>query len=65
MEIQEQPWLEDDTVSACAASGVNVATGASTMRDFHDKSLASGRFLLDLLAAVEPRCVDRQVAPPI
>ena len=36
------------------------ASGASTsLRDFSDKSVASGLFLIDLLAAVEPRCIER------
>ena len=34
------------------------------MRDLHDKSLSSGRFLVELLAAVEPRCVDRELVTP-
>ena len=34
------------------------------MRDLHDKSLSSGLFLIELLAAVEPRCVDRALVTP-
>ena len=43
-----------------------VASTGSTlsMRDLHDKSLSSGRFLVELLAAVEPRCVDRDLVTP-
>ena len=43
-----------------------VASTGSTvsMRDLHDKSLSSGRFLVELLAAVEPRCVDRELVTP-
>jgi len=38
------------------------STGSSaTMRDFGDKSLANGLFLIDLLAAVEPRAIDRKL----
>ena len=33
----------------------------SCMRGFDDKSLKDGRFLLDLLTAVEPRCVNREL----
>ena len=36
------------------------STGAA-MRDFSDKTLSSGLFLIDLLAAVEPRCIDRSL----
>ena len=43
--------------------GMTGASG-STMRDFGDKSLASGLFLIDLLAAVEPRAVDRKLVTP-
>ena len=38
-----------------AAAGV-----ACRIKDFHDKTLSTSLFLLELLAAVEPRCVDRQ-----
>ena len=34
------------------------------MRDFGDKSLSNGLFLIDLLAAVEPRCIDRTHVTP-
>ena len=47
----------NERVASGGASG-------STMRDFGDKSLASGLFLIDLLAAVEPRAVDRSLVTP-
>lgn len=34
------------------------------MRDFNDKSLSSGLFLLDLLTAIEPRCVNPALITP-
>lgn len=34
------------------------------MRDFGDKSLSNGLFLLELLMAIEPRCVDREMMTP-
>jgi len=41
------------------------STGSTvTLRDLHDKSLSSGLFLVELLAAVEPRCVDRELLTP-
>ena len=32
---------------------------ATKVKYFNDKSLGSSLFLIDLLAAIEPRCVDR------
>ena len=45
-------------------SQVAFTGSAATLRDLHDKSLSSGVFLVELLAAVEPRCVDRALVTP-
>ena len=51
--------LTDDAMVKWANEQVRAAGGAGSMRDCSDKSLATGTFLIELLAAVEPRCVDR------
>jgi len=57
--------LSDDDIARWAsdqvASSSSTTSPPPTMRDFHDKSLASGLFLIELLAAVEPRCIDRSL----
>ena len=40
------------------------AAGQKPIRDFSDKSLSSGLYLIELLAAVEPRAVDRALVTP-
>lgn len=45
--------------SRAAASG-----SGRSIRDFADKSLRSGLFFLDLLSAIEPRCVNRALVTP-
>ena len=41
------------------------ASGCATrMRNFHDATLSDSLFLIDLLAAVEPRCIDRKMVTP-
>jgi plastin-1 len=37
---------------------------APTMRNFKDKTLANGVFFLELLAAVEPRSINWEIATP-
>jgi len=37
---------------------------SSSIRDLSDKAVDSGVFLLDLLAAVEPRCVNPELVTP-
>ena len=37
---------------------------APTMRNFTDKTLANGVFFLELLAAVEPRAINWEMATP-
>ena len=56
--------LDDSDMIRWANERVKGGGSPHVMRDFHDKSLASGLFLIDLLAAVEPRCVDRQHVTP-
>ena len=52
----------------CMAIGSNEQVARSnptlTMRDCNDKSLSSGLFLIELLANVEPRAVDRTHVTP-
>ena len=56
--------ISDAEMVRWATTRVQASGRPSTMRDFADKSLASGLFLLDLLAAVEPRCVNRELVTP-
>ena len=56
--------LTDDDMVRWANEKVAGSGSASTMRDFHDKTLASGIFLIDLLAAIEPRSVNREHVTP-
>lgn len=51
--------LTDADIAAWANGLVSASGESSCMRDFSYKSLQTGHFLIDLLAAVEPRCVDR------
>jgi len=51
--------LSDADIVAWANQAVASSGASSTMRDLNDKSLSSGIFLIDLLGAVETRCVDR------
>jgi len=55
--------LSDADIVTWANDAVAGSGSARRIRDFGDKSvangLANGLFLIDLLAAVEPRCVDR------
>ena len=51
--------LTDDAMVKWANEQVRAAGGAGSMRDCSDKSLSSGAFLIELLAAVEPRCINR------
>lgn len=53
--------MSDAEMLRWATHRVAASGRATTMRDFADKSLASGLFWLDLLAAVEPRCVNREL----
>ena len=60
-------WANGKVRDAAAAASPAAAEGGgepTRMRDFHDKSLGSGLFLIDLLAAVEPRCIDRKLVTP-
>jgi len=49
--------MSDKDIAAWANG--KVGTAAPAITDFHDKTLADGLFLIELLAAVEPRCIDR------
>jgi len=59
--LRQQGSGSDDEMIKWANERVAAAGGGSKMRDFGDKSLANGLFLIDLLAAVEPRCIDRKL----
>jgi len=50
----------DDEMIKWANERVASSGSSVTMRDFGDKSLGNGLFLIDLLAAIEPRAVDRK-----
>ena len=54
----------DEQMVQWANDQVRGANGATSMRDFSDKNLSTSLFLIDLLAAVEPRCVDRKLVTP-
>ena len=56
--------LSDDDIVRWAVETVRASGGTTTCRDLHDKSLASGRFLIELLAAVEPRSVNPELVTP-
>ena len=56
--------LTDDDMVRWANEKVAGSGSASTMRDFHDKTLSTGIFLIDLLAAIEPRSVNREHVTP-
>jgi len=53
--------LSDTDIVKWANETVRGAGGSSSCRDLHDKSISNGRFLIELLAAVEPRCVDHSL----
>ena len=53
--------LSDTDIIKWANETVRGAGGSSSCRDLHDKSISNGRFLIELLAAVEPRCVDHSL----
>jgi len=55
------PRSTDSAMVRWANETVEAAGYASRMKDFGDKSLADGLFLLDLLTAVERRCVNRDL----
>jgi hypothetical protein len=59
--VRQHGGGSDDVMVKWANEQVKASGAASTMRDFSDKRLASGVFLIDLLAAVEPRCVSRDL----
>jgi plastin-1 len=54
----------DEDIVRWARDKVAAAGSSVTVRDLHDKSLSSGLFLIELLAAVEPRCIDRALVTP-
>lgn len=51
--------LSDEEIVRWANERTRGSGYHSAMRDLSDKSLANGAFLLDLLSAIEPRCVNR------
>ncbi len=56
--------LSDDQMIKWANEQVARSNPGLTMRDCNDKSLSSGLFLIELLANVEPRAVDRTHVTP-
>ena len=54
----------DEDILCWAREKVASTGSTASLRDLHDKSLSSGLFLVELLAAVEPRCVDRELVTP-
>ena len=57
--------LHTDGEMVAWANEMVAASGQPTrIRDFADKSLSSSLFLIDLLAAVEPRAIDRKMVTP-
>jgi len=56
--------MSDTEMVQWANQQVSASGRTSTMRDFSDKSLASGVFLIDMLAAVEPRCINLDLVTP-
>ncbi|KAL1519075.1 hypothetical protein AB1Y20_003342 [Prymnesium parvum] len=54
-----------DTEIVRWANAQVASTGSSrTMKDFQDKSIANSLFLIDLLSAVEPRAINRDLVTP-
>ena len=51
----------DEEMIKWANEAVAAAGGATVMRDFGDKSLANSLFFIDLIAAVEPKAVNRKL----
>jgi len=56
--------IGDDEMVQWANKKVKESGSSLSIKDFHDKSLSSGLFLIELLAVVEPRCVDRKLVTP-
>jgi len=57
----DEPRISDAELVGWANHQVSASGRGSKIRDLSDKSLDSGVFLLDLLAAVEPRCVNYEM----
>jgi len=56
--------VTDDMIIAWCNDKVKSAGRTSTMANFKDKTLRSGLFFLDLLAAIEPRIIDAAFVTP-
>ena len=54
----------DEEMVRWANAQVAGSGSSHSMRDFADTSLASSLFLIDLLAAVEPRAINRALVTP-
>jgi len=61
-EVQKKTFggqaVKDDQIIKWANDLVKSKGGKSTMNSFHDDSLKSGLFFLDLLAAIKPEVID-------
>jgi len=60
----DEPRITDSELVQWANHKVSTSGRNSRIRDLGDKAIDSGVFLLDLLAAVEPRCVNRELVTP-
>jgi len=60
----DEPRITDTELVNWANRQVASSGRSSSIRDVNDKALDSGIFLLDLLAAVEPRCVNPELVTP-
>jgi len=56
--------VSDDDIIAWANGKVASSPKNSSMRNFRDRSLATGVFLIDLCAAIEPRAVNWDLVTP-
>jgi plastin-1 len=67
-EVQKKRFggkeVDDSMIIAWANEKVRGAGKSSQMSSYKDKSLASGLFFIDLLAAIEPRIIDEQFVTP-
>jgi len=60
----DEPRISDAELVGWANHQVSASGRGSKIRDLSDKAIGSGIFLLDLLAAVEPRCVNYEMVTP-
>ena len=56
--------VSDDDIIAWANEKVAAAGKRTSIKNFKDKSIGTGLFLIDLLAAIKPRAVDYDLVTP-